>query len=275
MNNKITVIGAGTMGSGIAQMAVEAGFTVTLVDTDEKFIERGVGNIKNFIGKKVAKGKITQEQQDDILSRLSSTTDMGKGVDRAVMVVEAVFESLKLKKEIFQSLDSLCPESVILASNTSTMSVSEIASATGHPERVIGTHYFSPVPLMRLVEVVKGNKTSEEITSNTMELCRKFGKTPIAVKDVPGFIVNRYLCLMYNEAANMVNNGIAEPEDIDSALKLGCNWPMGVIEIMDMAGVDIVQNALEAMYAMTGEERYKPSPLFEKMVKEKKLGRNI
>jgi len=238
MNNKITVIGAGTMGSGIAQMAVEAGFTVTLVDTDEKFIERGVGNIKNFIGKKVAKGKITQEQQDDILSRLSSTTDMGKGVDRAVMVVEAVFESLKLKKEIFQSLDSLCPESVILASNTSTMSVSEIASATGHPERVIGTHYFSPVPLMRLVEVVKGNKTSEEITSNTMELCRKFGKTPIAVKDVPGFIVNRYLCLMYNEAANMVNNGIAEPEDIDSALKLGCNWPMGVIEIMDMAGVD-------------------------------------
>jgi len=189
------------------------------------------------------------------------------------MVVEAVFESLKLKKEIFQSLDSLCPESVILASNTSTMSVSEIASATGHPERVIGTHYFSPVPLMRLVEVVKGNKTSEEITSNTMELCRKFGKTPIAVKDVPGFIVNRYLCLMYNEAANMVNNGIAEPEDIDSALKLGCNWPMGVIEIMDMAGVDIVQNALEAMYAMTGEERYKPSPLFEKMVKEKKLGR--
>jgi len=273
MNNKITVIGAGTMGSGIAQMAVEAGFTVTLVDTDEKFIERGVGNIKNFIGKKVAKGKITQEQQDDILSRLSSTTDMGKGVDRAVMVVEAVFESLKLKKEIFQSLDSLCPESVILASNTSTMSVSEIASATGHPERVIGTHYFSPVPLMRLVEVVKGNKTSEEITSNTMELCRKFGKTPIAVKDVPGFIVNRYLCLMYNEAANMVNNGIAEPEDIDSALKLGCNWPMGVIEIMDMAGVDVVQNALEAMYAMTGEERYKPSPLFEKMVKEKKLGR--
>jgi len=270
---KIAVTGAGTMGSGIAQIAVEAGFEVVVIDTNDDFIERGIGNIKKFIGKKVAKGTITEEQYTGMQSRLSGTTDMAAGVAGAVMVVEAVFENLDLKKEIFRNLDALCPEDVILASNTSTMSISEIAAVAGHPDRVIGTHYFSPVPLMRLVEIVKGEKTSDTTVAKTMELCRRFGKSPIAVKDVPGFIVNRYLCLMYNEAANMVNNGIAEPEDIDSALKLGCNWPMGVIEIMDMAGVDIVQNALEAMYAMTGEERYKPSPLFEKMVKEKKLGR--
>ncbi len=273
MKEKISVIGAGTMGSGIAQVAVEAGFEVVIVDTEDTFIERGIGNIKHFLGKKVAKGKITEEQYEDILSRISGTTDARTGVQGAVMVVEAVFENLELKEGIFKKLDSLCPEDVILASNTSTMSISEIASAVKLPGRVIGTHYFSPVPLMSLVEIVKGQKTSDETVGRAIELCRQFGKSPVVVKDIPGFIVNRYLCLMYNEAANMVYSGIAEPGDIDSALRLGCNWPMGMCQIMDMAGVDVTYNALQSLYAMTGEERYKPSPLFEKMVGEKKLGK--
>ncbi|MBW2595468.1 MAG: 3-hydroxyacyl-CoA dehydrogenase family protein [Deltaproteobacteria bacterium] len=273
MTEKIVVIGAGTMGSGIAQVAVEAGFTAIIVDTEEKFIEQGIGNIKNFIEKKAAKGKITPEQHDDILSRLTGTVDMETAVDGAVMVVEAVFENLELKKDIFEKIDALCPQDVILASNTSTMSISKIATATTHPERVIGTHYFSPVPLMRLVEVIRGKETSDLITEKTVTICQQLGKTPITVKDVPGFIVNRFLCLLYNEAANMVYNGVASPEEIDTALKLGCNWPMGVIEIMDMAGVDVCGLAMEAMYKMTGEERYKPSPMFKKMMDENRMGR--
>lgn len=273
MSDKIAVIGAGTMGSGIAQVAVEAGFKVNLVDTEQAFVDRGVGNIRKFVGKKVEKGKLTKPQFDDIMSRLIGTTDMKKAVEGAVMVVEAVFEKFELKREIFQKLDALCPPKVILASNTSTLSIASLAAATKNPARVIGTHYFSPVPAMRLVEVIRGKETSDETANRTVELCKKFGKTPIVVKDIPGFIVNRFLCLIYNEAANMIYNGSAGAEEIDQAMKLGCNWPMGITEIMDLAGVDVCAFAIDAMYQMTGEERYKPSPLFDKMMAEKKLGR--
>jgi len=187
--------------------------------------------------------------------------------------VEAVFEKFDLKKEIFKKLDALCQPDVILASNTSTLSITSLGAATKHPARVIGTHYFSPVPAMRLVEVIRGKETSDATVNKTVELCKKFGKTPIIVKDIPGFIVNRFLCLIYNEAANMIQNGSASAEDIDMAMKLGCNWPMGITEIIDLAGVDVCAFAIEAMYQMTGEERYKPSPLFKKMIAENKLGR--
>ena len=273
MSEKITVIGAGTMGSGIAQIALEAGFQVNLVDTEQGFVDRGIGNILKFVEKKVEKGKLAQVQYDNIFSRLTGTTDVKKAVAGAVMVVEAVFEKFELKKEIFQKLDILCPPDVILASNTSTLSITSLAAATKNPARVIGTHYFSPVPVMRLVEVIRGKETSDTTANKTVELCQKFGKTPIVVKDIPGFIVNRFLCLIYNEAANMIHNGSASAEDIDMAIKLGCNWPMGITEIIDLAGVDVCAFAIEAMYQMTGEERYKPSPLFEKMMAEKKLGR--
>jgi 3-hydroxybutyryl-CoA dehydrogenase len=273
MSEKITVIGAGTMGSGIAQVAVEAGFVVNLVDTEQAFVDRGIQSIGRFIGKKVEKGKLTQAQRDDILSRLIGTTDMKKAVEGAVMVVEAVFEKFELKRDIFQKLDALCPPSVILASNTSTLSIANLAAATKNPARVIGTHYFSPVPAMRLVEVIRGKETSDAMADKTVELCKSFGKTPIVVKDIPGFIVNRFLCLIYNEAANMIYNGSAGAEEIDQAMKLGCNWPMGITEIMDLAGVDVCAFAIEAMHQMTGEERYKPSPLFKKMMDEKRLGR--
>ena len=273
MSDKIAVIGAGTMGSGIAQIAAEAGFIVNLVDTEQAFVDRGIKNIRKFVGKKVEKGKLTQAQCDDIFSRLIGTTDMKKAVEGVVMVVEAVFEKFELKRDIFQKLDALCPPGVILASNTSTLSIANLAAATKNPSRVIGTHYFSPVPAMRLVEVIKGKETSDATANRTVELCKKFGKTPIVVKDIPGFIVNRFLCLIYNEAANMIYNGSSGAEEIDQAMKLGCNWPMGITEIMDLAGVDVCAFAIEAMYQMTGEERYKPSPLFEKMIAEKKLGR--
>jgi 3-hydroxybutyryl-CoA dehydrogenase len=273
MNQKVTVIGAGTMGSGIAQIAAEAGFEVTLVDTDRNFVDRGVGTIGKFLGRKASKGAISKEQKDESISRLKGTTDMRAGVDGAVMVVEAVFENLELKKNIFTQLDNLCPTDVILASNTSTLSITEIASVTKTPDRVIGTHYFSPVPLMKLVEVIRGEKTTEEVAEKTVKLCTQFGKTPIVVKDVPGFIVNRFLCLIYNEAANMIYNGVASAEAIDQAMKLGCNWPMGPNEIMDLAGVDVCYFAIDAMYQMTGHEGYKPSPLFKKMLDENLLGR--
>jgi 3-hydroxybutyryl-CoA dehydrogenase len=273
MSRKVAVIGAGTMGSGIAQVAVEAGFAVNLVDTEQALVERGIQNISKFIGKKVEKGKLTQAQLEDILSRLVGTTDMKRAIEGVEMVVEAVFEKFELKRDLFQKLDALCPPSVILASNTSTLSITNLAAATKNPARVIGTHYFSPVPAMRLVEVIRGKETSDATADKTVELCRSFGKTPIVVKDIPGFIVNRFLCLIYNEAANMIHNGSAGAEEIDQAMKLGCNWPMGITEIMDLAGVDVCAFAIEAMYQMTGEERYKPSPLFKEMMDEKRLGR--
>jgi 3-hydroxybutyryl-CoA dehydrogenase len=273
MSQKIVVVGAGTMGSGIAQVAAEGGFTVTIVDTAQEFLDRGFGNIKGFIDRKIAKAKLTKEQGDDVLKRISLSTDMDKSVAGAVMVVEAVFENVALKQEIFRKLDALCPKDVILASNTSTIRISTLASVTANPDRVIGTHYFSPVPLMRLVEVISSDKTSKKTADTTVDLCKKFGKTPILVKDIPGFIVNRFLCLLYNEACNMILNGSAGAEEIDQAMKLGCNWPMGPNEIMDLAGVDVCGFAMEAMYDMTKEERYKPSPLFKKMIDAKQLGR--
>lgn len=273
MSEKVVVVGAGTMGAGIAQIAIEAGYVVNIVDTEMDFVNRGIGNIGKFLKRKVEKGKLIQAQYDDNISRLSGTNNTAEAVVGAVMVVEAVFEKFELKKEIFQKLDSLCPPSVILASNTSTLSITSIASVTNNPDRVIGTHYFSPVPAMRLVEVIRGKETSDTTANRTVEICKNFGKVPIIVKDIPGFIVNRYLCLLYNEAANMIYNGDAGATEIDQAMKLGCNWPMGITEIMDLAGVDVCAFAIAAMYQMTREERYKPSPLFEKMLADKKLGR--
>ena len=273
MIKKLCVIGAGMMGAGIAQVAIESGIETTLRDVEDRFVQRGLDTIKTFIGKKLEKGKITKEEYDKILGRLKGTTNPEEASTGVDMVIEAVFEDMKLKQSIFAELDSLCPKEIILASNTSTLSVSTIASVTKNPERVIGTHFFSPVPLMRLVEVIKGDKTSDAVVQGALEFCAAIGKTPILAKDVPGFIVNRFLCLLYNEAADQIYKGYATAKDIDLGLKLGSNHPMGPVEIMDMAGVDVVNNALKALYEMTGEERYKPSPLFAQMIKENRLGR--
>lgn len=270
---KIAVVGAGTMGAGIAQVALEAGHDVALIDTTKESVDRAITSIGGFLERKVAKGTLSADDCQGALSRLVGQTSIGDGVADADMVVEAVFEDLDVKHQVFAELDRLCPPHVILASNTSTLPISRIATATTHPERVIGTHYFSPVPLMALVEVVRGEQTSDDVAERTVALCESFGKRPIAIKDVPGFIVNRFLCLLYNEAANMIDQGVATAEDIDTALKLGCNWPMGVTEIMDLAGVDITLAAMEAMHDMTGEKRYEPSPLLTQMVEQNRLGR--
>lgn len=270
---KIAVVGAGTMGAGIAQTAAQAGHHVTLIDRDQETLDQARAGIDQVLDRNVEKGRAASDEADQTKALLHTSTDTEQGVADAVMVVEAVFEDLALKQEIFRSLDEWCPGDVILASNTSTLPISKIASRTTQPQRVIGTHYFSPVPLMRLVEVVRGEHTSDAIAERTVELCRGFGKSPILIADVPGFIVNRFLCLLYNEAANMIDSGVATAEDIDAALKLGCNWPMGVTEIMDLAGVDVALLAMEAMHEMTGEDRYDPSPLLREMVANNKLGR--
>jgi len=270
---RISVIGAGTMGAGIAQIAVEAGYQVWLRDIENGFVEKGIGTIKRFLSRKLEKEKITKEQYDDILGRLNGTTDLKTALKGAELVVEAVLEKMDLKKEVFKELGNLCGKDTVLATNTSTLSITEIASAARYPERVVGTHFFNPVPLMRLVEVVKGERTSEEVVKKAANFCEAVGKTPIIVKDVPGFIVNRFLCLLYNEGAYQVQNQIASKEDIDKGLKLGANHPMGILELMDVVGVDVIYDALSSLWESTKEERYKPCPLLLEMVKTNRLGR--
>lgn len=270
---KIAVIGAGTMGAGIAQIAAEAGYRVGLRDIRDEFIERGIGTIKRFVGRKLEKEKITQKQYDDILGRIECTTDLQKALDGAELVVEAILEKMDLKKQVFKEMGELCGKDVVLATNTSTLSITEIGSGTNYPERVVGTHFFSPVPLMRLVEVVKGEKTIEDTIKRAVDFCEAAGKTPIVVKDVPGFIVNRFLCLLYNEGAYQVQNRIASKEDIDKGLKLGANHPMGILELMDAVGIDVIYYALQSLWESTKEERYKPCSLFKEMVNANRLGR--
>ena len=270
---KISVVGAGTMGAGIAQIAVEAGYQVWLRDIEDGFVEKGIGTIKRFLSRKLEKEKITKEQYEDILGRLNGTTDLKTALKGAELVVEAVLEKMALKKEVFKELGNLCDKDTVLATNTSTLSITEIASAARYPERVVGTHFFNPVPLMRLVEVVKGERTSEEVVKKSTDFCEAIGKTPIIVKDVPGFIVNRFLCLLYNEGAYQVQNQIASKEDIDKGLKLGANHPMGILELMDVVGVDVIYDALSSLWESTKEERYKPCPLLLEMVRTNRLGR--
>jgi len=211
----IAVVGAGTMGAGIAQTAAQAGHPVTLIDRDQETLDRAVTGINAILDRNVEKGRAAADEVAATKALLVTHTDTEAGVTDATMVIEAVFEDLELKQQLFQSLDQWCPADVILASNTSTLPITKIASLTEHPERVIGTHYFSPVPLMRLVEVVRGEHTSDAVAERTVELCRGFGKSPILIADVPGFIVNRFLCLLYNEAANMIDSGVATADRYD------------------------------------------------------------
>jgi 3-hydroxybutyryl-CoA dehydrogenase len=273
MIKKLCVIGAGTMGAGIAQVVVEKGVEVMMRDVEDRFVEKGLTTIRNFLEKKLEKGKLSAAEHEATLGRLKGTTSMETAAAGADMVIEAVIEDMALKQQVFAELDRLCSPEVILASNTSTLSITKIASATKHPARVLGTHFFSPVPVMKLVEVISGEKTDEKVLKATLDIMIALGKTPIRAKDVPGFIVNRFLCLLYNEAADQIYKGYATAQDIDLGLKLGSNHPMGPVEIMDMAGVDVVNNALKALYEMTGEERYKPSPLFAEMIRENRMGR--
>ena len=271
---KLGVVGAGAMGNGIAQLASQIGCDVVMRDIEDAFVERGMKNIDRFLSKSVEKGKLESKEKDAILGRITGTTDMSrlKDVD---FVIEAVIEDLELKKSVFKELDELCRPEVVLASNTSSMSLTEIAAATKRPENVCGMHFFNPVPLMRLVEVIRGYATSDETVAITTDLAKEMGKTTVEVKkDSPGFIVNRIMIPHMVEAIKIVEEGIATKEDVDIAVKNGLNYPMGPFELMDLTGIDICYFVNDYFHKELNKELKWVSPnLLKTMIRAGKLGR--
>jgi 3-hydroxybutyryl-CoA dehydrogenase len=271
---KIGVVGAGAMGNGIAQIAAQIGYDVVMRDIEMRFVEGGMNNIERFLSKSVEKGKIDASEKDTIIGRIKGTIDMDdlKDVD---FVVEAVIEDLDLKKSVFKELDELCKPDVILSSNTSSMSITEIAASTKRPDKVCGMHFFNPVPIMRLVEIIRGYSTSDETIKTTTELAQKMGKTTVEVKkDSPGFIVNRIMIPHMIEAIKIVEEGIASIEDVDKAVKNGLNYPMGPFELMDLTGIDIAYFVTQYFFNELNKENKWVAPnLLKTMVRAGKLGK--
>jgi len=269
----IGVLGAGSMGNGIAQVAAQSGYNVVMRDIEDKFIDRALKGIDKFLSKSVEKGKITADDKNTTLGRIKGTTKMEdlKDVD---FVVEVVLEDMALKKKVFKELDELTRKEVILATNTSSMSITEIATATNRQDKVVGMHFFNPVPLMRLVEVIRGYNTSDDTIAVAMDLARKFKKEPIEVKkDIPCFVVNRLMMPHFLEAILLLQEGIASAEDIDKAAKLGLNYPMGPFELMDLTGIDIAYHVAEYLHKEMNKELKWVSPrLMKDMVKANRLG---
>jgi len=270
----VGVLGAGVMGNGIAQVAAMAGYNVIMRDIEDRFVEGGLKNIDKFLSKTVEKGKMTADQKSAIMGRIKGTTDMGAMKD-ADFVVEVVVEVMDVKKKVFAELDEITRKDVILSSNTSSMSLTEIATATKRPDKVVGMHFFNPVPLMKLVEVIRGMQTSDETVAVTMDLSRKFGKEPVEVRvDIPGFLVNRLMVPHFIEAIKLYEQGIASKEDIDKAAKLGLNYPMGPFELMDLTGLDINLHVQQYFYDNLPKElKWDPPLTLKNLVKAGILGR--
>src|SRR5262245_6761095 len=270
---KIGVLGAGTMGAGIAQVAVQAGFETLLYDISDEFIDKGVGRIRSFLQGSRQRGKITADEERQILDQLHGTTEL-RGFEATHLIIEAVPEKLELKRDIFKQLDALCPPETLLATNTSSFSVTAIASDTQHPERVLGLHFFNPPPLMALVEIIQGDRTTLQVIAKAVELMRRMGKTPARAKDTPGFIVNRVARPFYNEALRILGDGDATIETIDRIMRLAGNFRMGPFELMDLIGHDVNFSATESLYRSFFEDpRFRPSPIQHKMVMAGNLGR--
>jgi 3-hydroxybutyryl-CoA dehydrogenase len=271
--NKIGVLGAGTMGAGIAQVAAQAGFDTLLYDVSQEFIDKGLGRIRGFIEKSRERGKISEAEEKKILSRLRGSLKLEEMRD-AALVIEAAPEKFELKREIFQKLDTVCSAETLLATNTSSLSVTAIGGATRKPERTLGLHFFNPPPLMALVEVVQAVHTSGETIQKAVEIVRRFGKTPVVVQDTPGFVVNRIARPFYNEALRILGEGQASVETIDRIMKDAGKFPMGPFELMDLIGNDINFATTESLYlSLFHEPAFRPSPIQHRMVLAGHLGR--
>ena len=268
---KVAVIGAGLMGSGIAQCFAQAGYEVINIDTFESAIAKADANVRKLFEKKVAKGKLTEEEKNVILRRLTYSEKFEDAAD-AALVVEAVPEKIELKKDVFAKLDALTGPETILVSNTSGLSISEIAAATKRPGKVMGAHFFYPAPVMKLLELIRGIATDDATYQAVKEIAAKIGKTTVDAPELPGFMVNRILVPMQNEAAFMVMEG-SKPEDVDNAMKLGCNFPMGPLELTDFVGVDIMLGTMRGLYEGFRDSKYRPCPLLENMVRAGHLGK--
>jgi len=272
MIKKISVLGAGIMGSGIAQVAAQAGFQVVMRDLEDKFLQQGLKSIKTSLGIMEEKGKLRSEEVSKILGRIKSTVDFKEAASDSDLVIEAIPENLDLKKQIFHELDETCPEHTILATNTSSLSITAIASATKRPDKVVGMHFANPVPVMPGIELIKGRDTSEETLEIAKEVINKMGKQFFVAADFPGFLGNRLLMLFINEAFNLVWQGIGSPEDIDKGCKLSFRHPMGPLELADLIGLDTVLAILDYLHKEISE-RYRPSPLLRQMVAAGHYGR--
>ena len=269
----VTVIGAGTMGNGIAHVFAQSGHAVTLVDLDQSRLDAALGTIDKNLGRQVAKERITADDQAATLGRIATQTDLARGVAQADLVVEAATEDATLKAKIFEQIDDHAPASAILASNTSSISITQIAGATERPEQVIGMHFFNPVPVMKLVEVVRGLATSDATYETVRELSEGLGKVPVEVNDAAGFVSNRVLMPMINEAIFCVHEGVATPEAVDTVMKLGMAHPMGPLTLADFIGLDVCLAIMEVLHRELGEDKYRPCPLLRKMVAAGRLGR--
>lgn len=268
----VSVIGGGTMGNGIAHVFALSGFEVTLVETKQEFLDNALSTIEKNLDRMLSKQKITNDEKESALKRLHSTLNTVEGVQKADIVVEAIPENFNLKKEVFHEIDVNVPDDAILASNTSSISITKLAAQTSRPEKFIGMHFFNPVPVMKLVEVINGLETSEETTRTVMDLAEKLGKIPVSAEDSPGFVSNRVLLPMINEAIFCVYEGVAEPEDIDQVMKLGMAHPMGPLRLADFIGLDVCLDILNVLYDGFKDPKYRPCPLLVKMVDAGKLG---
>lgn len=269
---KVCVIGTGTMGAGVVQAFAQAGIPVLMKSRTQESLDKAVGKISKSLAKLVEKGKIAQDFMDATLGNITTTTDYANFAD-ADLVIEAAVESMDLKKQVFTELDKICQPKTIFATNTSSLSITEIAACTNRPEQFIGMHFFNPAPVMKLVEVIKGKKTSEDVCNNIMQLATNIGKTPVLVDEAPGFVVNRILIPMINEAAGIYADGVANVEDIDNAMKLGANHPMGPLALADLIGLDVCLAIMEVLHNEFGDDKYRPHTLLRKMVRAGLLGR--
>ena len=269
---KIGVLGTGTMGAGIIQILAQNGYEVVMRARRESSVERGYATIKKNLDKLVAKEKITAQQAEETIGRIHGSTDINVIAD-ADLVIEASTEDMEAKKALFAEIDKLCKPETIIATNTSSLSITDLAAATGRPDKVIGMHFFNPATVMKLVEIIKGLSTSEETKSTILELCSKLGKTPVEVAEAPGFVVNRILIPMINEAVGILADGVADAQGIDTAMKLGANHPMGPLELGDLIGLDVCLAIMDVLYTEYGDPKYRAHTLLRKMVRGGKLGR--